>query len=75
MSKGEGKYKYHLNVQLTPWEHEQVSKFCTGYGAKNKLIRALIHRFLIEQGVKSPIKKGVEVDVVETVCTNRAEDC
>jgi hypothetical protein len=64
-----GKYKYHLNVQLTPWEHENLEKFCTGHGTKNKLVRALLHRFFTEQGVKSPIQtKGVAVDVaVEAV--------
>ena len=61
----EGKIKkYHLNVQLTTFEHQHLEKFCVGYGTKNKLIRALIRRFLTEQGVITPIVKvGVDDEV------------
>lgn len=54
-------YKHHINLVVSAWEAEQLEKFCSGYGAKTTLLRALIRRFLKEQGVLTGIsdEKGV----------------
>lgn len=49
--------KHHINLVVTEWEFEQLEKFCSGYGAKTTLLRALIKRFLREQGILTGISK------------------
>lgn len=45
--------KYHLNIQVTESEWEQIDKFCTTYGSRTTLVRALLKRFFKEQKEKS----------------------
>lgn len=47
----ESNKKHHINLVVSEWEFEQIEKFCQGYGAKTVLLRALIRRFLKEQGI------------------------